>query len=867
MIKIIAPKTSHNIISKRLLKDQDVLGNVQVLPLEAFISSLVSEEKSTYNEDLASKLDDLKGQLSVLDYYVDNDSFIQSIKDFHIDMYFYNIKLDDLSSKTSKDKDLKLIFSTLSDIIPPQVETFRKLKENIKIETFENVYFASQPLQSTYKNQVVTLFKKFGLKHFSQDTCKTEQVKLFYTNNMRSEVEASAQMILKDNSPEITVIVLNKDYLPLVSQVYERYNLDFSITNESKNNTLFIQFIKTIKLLEDGSSNSVREFLSANPLDLNNITSLIMLNNLFDFDLNSLINYTYTSIEDSIVHKSSLDFYQNIATESLDLISTISSFYNSIDFNDNLSLLESIFNLFLHIKDNMSDLKTLRQIIVNNKEVLSSTDCLWESLEKVLLKDKSSVETSSKIIITTINDHFYHNKENVIILGASANNFIKIRQKSGVIDEKYVQDLTYPSKAERFSDQVSFQENILQGRNLYIFYPLSDYSGKSIEPSFNLVNFAKSYNTKAKRYPLIENDNSEFKLYNLNKNLAQKLFFKDGIIEGSISAFEQYNSCPYSYFLKRGLKLYTKELPDLSYAYIGSIIHEIMEAVTNRQIAGLDILDKDEVETIVYDLMRPIEALKPKDNKTQLIKNLLIRQINDVLDHMRAIENDTKYKPIKAEQKFSYLVNNNIKLYGFVDRVDSYLNNIRVIDFKSSKINLSEKEFKQGLQLQLITYLMATSDFYKQKPGGAFYHTMRIDNTNVVAATAKKTKDMFYPLTEAEVEASFLSNNRLAGWHFNDEADTFYASSNYVGGLNAGKSGLSVRGGAKNFETVATILEAIYKDIYDNLKQGVIDCVPVNNPCQYCDFHSICLSKTTTNFKTMIFENQKISEEITNEMD
>ncbi len=220
-----------------------------------------------------------------------------------------------------------------------------------------------------------------------------------------------------------------------------------------------------------------------------------------------------------------------------------------------------------------------------------------------------------------------------------------------------------------------------------------------------------------------------------------------------------------------------------------------------------------------------------------------------------------------AEQKFSFTVNNNIKLYGFVDRVDSYLDNIRVIDFKSSKQNLSEKEFKQGLQLQLITYLMATSDFYKQRPGGAFYHPMRLDNTNVVAATAKKTKDMFYPLTEEEVEASFLGNNRLAGWHFNDEADTFYASSNYIAGLNDGKSGLNVRGGAKNFETVATILEAVYKDIYNNLSEGVIDCIPVNNPCQYCDFHSICLSKTTTNFKPMIFENQKISEEINNEMD
>ncbi|HZJ85780.1 MAG TPA: PD-(D/E)XK nuclease family protein, partial [Erysipelotrichaceae bacterium] len=396
---------------------------------------------------------------------------------------------------------------------------------------------------------------------------------------------------------------------------------------------------------------------------------------------------------------------------------------------------------------------------------------------------------------------------------------------------------------------------------------LSDYSGKSIEPSFNLINFAKKHKAVAKRYPLVENDNSEYKTYNLNKNIAKRLFFKDEMLEGSISAFEQYNSCNYSYFLKRGLKLYTKELPDLSYAYIGSIIHEVMEAVTNRQINGLSILDKSEVEAIVYELMSPIEALNPGDSKTKIVKRLLIRQINDVLEHMRSIESDTKFKPIMAEQKFTYTINNNIRLYGFVDRVDSYLENIRVIDFKSSKQNLSEKEFKQGLQLQLITYLMAISNFYNQRPAGAFYHTMRLDNTNVIAGTAKKTKDMFYPLTEEEVETNFLSNNRLAGWHFNDEADTFYSSQNYVAGLNEGKSGLSVRGKAKNFDTVATILEAVYKDIYNNLNEGIIDCIPIDNPCQYCDYHSICLSKTTSNFKELIYKDQKISEEINNEVD
>ena len=69
-----------------------------------------------------------------------------------------------------------------------------------------------------------------------------------------------------------------------------------------------------------------------------------------------------------------------------------------------------------------------------------------------------------------------------------------------------------------------------------------------------LVNFAKQFKVTPLRYQLIENDPSEFKRYKLDKHLAQKLFFKEGKLNGSISSFEGYNNCNYSYFLKKWIK-------------------------------------------------------------------------------------------------------------------------------------------------------------------------------------------------------------------------------------------------------------------------------------------------------------------------
>lgn len=866
MTKIIAPKVQHDIISKYLLEEETTIVDTQILPLNAFINELVPIEEDNYDKIFKLELEKVADELKLLSHYLDNSTFIKSIKDFHIDMYLYDIKLEDLNNNSVKDQDLKIIFTAIYDIIPKEIKILELLKKRLSNQSLKDVYISKQKLSSNYLVEVVKLLKSFGLQDFKEKEIETNKVELYYANNKRSEIEASAQMIVKNKLNSAQVIVLNNDYLPLIEQIYSRYNLDFNLVNPSSNKTFFINFIKIIKLIEDPSELSVKEFLSSNPFDFENISSLIKLNDLFSFDLNQLLAYKYIPIEDSIVHKSNLELYKEISKQALQPIENLKNILDEIkDLTNKFQLIEYFFNYFLN-KEESNALKNLRQLLIRNKELLNTSSDVWPILERILLNDEINSVDIDKIVVTGIQDHYYFNKENVIILGASANNYPVIKKNSGVIDEKYLEKLDYPSKAKRFDKQLKDQESILQGENIYIFYPLSSYAGKAIEPSFSLINFAKKHQATPIRYDLVENDDSEYKTYQLDKLLAQKLFFKEDKLSGSISSFEQYNNCNYSYFLKSGLKLYPEELPDLSYAYIGSIIHKVMETVTNRSISHQDSLTTSELVDLVNKLAIPLEALNPNNEKTRIIKHLLIRQLNDVLGHLKNIELDTTFKPIKSEAEFFYTINNNINLKGYVDRTDQYLDTLRVIDFKSSNKSLSEKKFKQGLQLQLITYLLVMSDQYSLKPGGAFYHTMRINNTNVIAAEAKKTKEMYYPLTEETVKDKFLANNRLAGWHFT-KPESYYSSNNYVGGLTENKSGLAVYGKPKNFDTVITILEKIYKDIYTNISEGIIDCVPIDNPCAFCKYHSICLSKTTQNYKEEIFKHQKLSEEINNEVD
>lgn len=867
MYKIIAPKYQHDNISSLLLKDEKTITNVSILPMSSFVQDLIGQQNNEYDQLLKEKLLSLKNQLNILAPYLDNKSFIRSIKDFHIDMHLNQISVESLARNSLKDQDLIVIFKSISMLIPDEIKNLYELKKVIDKHDLSKVKISKQKFYNQYQQTLYKLLKKHGATDFNEDLLKTNKVEIFYANNKRSEVESSAQLLVNNKLDQATIIVLNNEYLPLVEQIYSRYNLNFSLTNPSDNNNFFINFIASVKLIEKKDKVSVNEFLSGNPFNLDKISSLIKLNDFFDFNLSQLLNYKYQPLNDSIVHKSNIEYYRQLAQQAKAPINQLKKIINHIESDKKTQLVENIFNYFLEKCKNEDDnLRQLRQALVKNKEFLNTTENIWPILEEILLKKRNSVVDINNIIVTNIDNHYHFNKKNLIILGASANNYPIINKKIGVIDEKYLENLNYPSKEERFSQQLLEQNSILNGENIYIFFPLSSYDGKAIEPSFNLIQFAQSYKAKAKRYPLIENDPFEYKNYVLNENLAQKLFFQDKQLIGSISSFEQYNHCNYAYFLKHGLRLYPKQLPELSHAYIGSIIHELMEKITNNLIENHTFDKELNLDLLIEDLMSPLRKLYPNDKKIILVKNLLVRQLSDMLTHTRDIEDDTNFKAIKSEAEFLYSINDKIQLKGFVDRTDQHLDALRVIDFKSSAQNLSEKKFKQGLQLQLITYLLAMSDKFNLKPAGAFYQTMRLKNTPVIAAQVTKSKDFYYPLKDEEIASMFLKNNRLSGWHF-IEADKYYKSDNYTGGLTIKKSGLSVYGQPKNFNTVATILKEIYLNIYQDLYKGIIDCVPINNPCQYCEFHSICLSKSTNNYKDQIYKDQHLSKEINNEVD
>ncbi len=856
MIKIIAPLYQHDVLSKKLLKDQPMIVNTSLLPLNSFIDTLIKHEDNLYDQHLKEIIKDL--DLRVLNDYKDHEIFLKSIKDFHINMLLYHIQVEDLNQDSSKDKDLKLIFSSLSNLVPNEVERYFKLKTYLKDHSITDTYISNYK-KNDYDEILVNLLLKHGLQHFEEDIVKTEQVVAYYANNIRSEVEASAQLIVKNKLYQAQVILLDPSYEDTVKQVYRRYNIKNNLSYHDDNNAYKLKLLSVFKLFIKQDKNSVIDFISSNPFNMENMKQVSLLNSFFEFNLETLLSYESTELIDDILSQRDVEYYNKLVLESEETFFELLKILRDLYDENPLRLCENIFNYFQK-NHYASDLVSIQNELLSKKDELQHD--LLGTITKILKQNSSTLIKSDDVVICNIDQHEYFNKENVIILGSTIKNYPSLTKLSGVIDENYVKHTNYPKKTDRFKKQLEALESIKQGRYVYIFYPLSSLEGKGIEASFSLLNFAQDYGSKPQRYPLIENDAYQTITYELEPHLAKSLFFRGDKLFGSISSFEQYNNASYIYYLKYGLKLYPKSLPNLSYAYLGSVTHQIIEIIVTSQMNGSEYPTDDELIQIINQSFKSLELLNTP--QVNVVKLSLIKQLKPVLKHLRAVDEDTQFKPIALEHHFDYNIKDKIFIQGNIDRVDQHEDYVRVIDYKSSKHSLSASKLKQGLQLQLITYLLASVEERKLEPAGAFYISLKTENSSHVAATVKKTKPHYIKTESHDIFESYLNANRLEGWHFVSD-ENLYNSKLYVKSLREKDDVVSVSS-PYNFETVATVLEAVYQNIYDDLMSGNIDYKPVNNSFD-SDYQSITLSTSNNNYRPQIYADQNLKKEVEVDVD
>ena len=428
----------------------------------------------------------------------------------------------------------------------------------------------------------------------------------------------------------------------------------------------------------------------------------------------------------------------------------------------------------------------------------------------------------------------------------------------------------FPNLAEQ-SDVIEKQSEVITEESTFetLLDKLRDFrDGKSIEPIwFELYNY---YINSAKWKERLQNSiralNYNIKTEELDVNIVKKLYGDN--LKTSVSRLEQYESCPFSYYLKYGLNLSEKEDFKIQSIDTGTFMHDVIdsffEELHNMGIKVKEI-EKEKIDEIVEEIIE--EKLKLKKNyiftgipKYRVLSNRLSKvvkkSIEYIVDSLKNSEfeimgNEVEFKDGKEYPAIKIELENGkkVEITGKIDRIDiaktpegKY---IRIIDYKSSTKDMNLNEVVAGLQLQLLTYLDAVCNIEDVLPAGVLYFNLIDPN---IKAKGKLDEEKI----EQEIRKQFkMKGLILADIDIVKKMDTKLEKGNsnvipaYIdkNGNLANRSSTITR---QQFENLQKYTNKIIKQISNNILSGNIDIKPYykikggKTPCEYCKYKSIC---------------------------
>lgn len=195
----------------------------------------------------------------------------------------------------------------------------------------------------------------------------------------------------------------------------------------------------------------------------------------------------------------------------------------------------------------------------------------------------------------------------------------------------------------------------------------------------------------------------------------------------SPTALENYFACPYRSFMLRGLKLSEREEGVMRPLDTGNFIHAVLQSLAT-EINGIedsDALDKRARALAENLLLTPKYASMKANKRGEYMARSLVDEAAEVSRGMFEQLKNSLFKVSAAEQSCEILLDNGVKLFGRIDRVDGCGEMVRVIDYKTGSVDNSAASYYMGLKLQLPLYLLASSK--GKRAVGAYYFPAKVE--------------------------------------------------------------------------------------------------------------------------------------------
>lgn len=309
----------------------------------------------------------------------------------------------------------------------------------------------------------------------------------------------------------------------------------------------------------------------------------------------------------------------------------------------------------------------------------------------------------------------------------------------------------------------------------------------------------------------------------------EKIYFPNKSF--SVSQIERFYDCPFKFFVDYGLKLKLKETPVIEKFELGNFYHAFLERFVKDNCTKLKELTDQDIHKFVqenlYDLIN-LDKLEFAKDKELIFKELYRDSIKICKRVVKEAKN-SNFVPKNLEFliKESYeIAGRLLNLRGRIDRIDSYKNKFRIIDYKTGKISkniLNDLYF--GKKLQLFVYSNALRKTEKLSPAGLYYFNAKPDYDN---------KDLYILEGITLNDGTILSVDKRA-------CEENFQKSDLIN-LKKGKNGLIYNNASEeDFSRFERYALALSEKAVKNILDGKIKPLPTENSCLYCKYKGICL--------------------------
>ena len=322
--------------------------------------------------------------------------------------------------------------------------------------------------------------------------------------------------------------------------------------------------------------------------------------------------------------------------------------------------------------------------------------------------------------------------------------------------------------------------------------------------------------------------------------------------------FQAYNECPFKFFCKVCLNLFKREKVCLDTISAGNLMHNCFyNLVSGRskneflEMSYDDIVSEIQKSSTLYRQNLSAEYITTP--RFELNYDKLAGRLTRIAVHLQQELMVSDFVPVNFEYrikgdealKLPFAQGKQLEFGGIIDRVDSCQLNgneyIRIIDYKSTKKNLTPELINNGINMQMLLYIFAMTEKNDKIPSGVLYSPLSIDKINI-EDTIEKSENK--TLIDSNLKSrGFVIDNKeiLNAMEHNINGKFIPARLSKSGEYDKNKTSCITSDGMEklrkiSYDKLSDMAEAVYS--------GQFSASPFvgkgDDACKYCDYINVC---------------------------